>query len=260
MHKIFLILLFICASTAGAQSSDEAASPRMQWGLSSGLNMYQEPGLMQLRGSELGVHTRIGGLAQVPRTHFEGDMLLGVQNYSSAQSGSQSGIMNIETRWRALVPMFGNTASDQGWFTGLAVHTLWNDLRGTTTTGYGGYRRIATQLWLPLQWRSGDVWELNAGLLVYGRHLSMLTDASSSYSDAHNTQRRGEYLQLSMNMRADNGNVLRPFIRYTHLGDSDSVFIRSPPTDDCPAGSACYAVEPNSHRWQLGVVWAFNAP
>ena len=232
----------------------------VNWGMSGGVNHYEEPNLMQLKGPELGIHTRVNHWANMPTAQFEADVLLGKQKYTSAGSGSMNGVTNLETRWRALVPLFGDTTTESGWLTGLALHTLWNDLRGTTTfqgTTYGGYQREAAQLWLPLRWSSGDMWEVDAGLLIYGRHTSKLSEVGSSYSDAVNTQRNGQYAQLAMKIKLQDGDLVKPFIRYTHLGDSNTVIVRGP-QNNCP-NSLCTATEPMSNRWQIGAVWEFSA-
>jgi hypothetical protein len=253
MHKsIFISLLAamtICSSWA---QSDEPVPTHVKWGVSGGINDYKEPDLMQLKGPEAGLHSRVTHWSNMPNALFEGDILLGKQKYTSINSGSMSGVTNLETRWRALVPIFSDAPTNEGFFAGLALHTLWNDLRGTSTFNgktYGGYQRSATQLWLPLRWSSGDMWELDAGLLIYGRHTSKLSEVNRSYSDIVNTQRRGHYAQVAMNLGFSNGDSIKPFVRYTHLADSNLV----------PMGGF-YWLEPESERWQIGAVWEFSAP
>ena len=253
MHKKILlsILATLATGPSWAQAS-EPASARIQWGVSGGINQYKEPDFMQLKGPEVGLHARVTGWANMPNTQLEGDILLGKQKYSSEKSGSMSGVTNLETRWRALWPMLKDTPTEEGFSAGVALHTLWNDLRGNTTfqgTTYGGYQRSAAQLWLPVRWSSGEVWELDAGLLLYGRHTSKLSEVNRSYSDIVNTQRRGQYAQVAMNVVLNNGDSLKPFVRYTHLADSNTV-----------AMGGKYWVEPESQRWQIGAVWEFAAP
>jgi len=244
------ICLGLLAVTAGAQDTPERQPTQIKWGISAGINRYTEPDIMRLTGPEVGLHSRITQWAEMPMTHFEGDILLGRQHYTSKSSGSMNGVTNFETRWRALHPLFSDAPTDQGFFAGLELHTLWNDMRGTSYyqgTSYGGYERSAKQLWLPMRWASGDLWDIDAGLLIYGRHTSMLSEVNSSYQDIVNTQHRGQYVQVSMNLKLDNGDNVRPFVRHTHLADSDTV-----------AMGGQNWVEPNSHRWQIGAVWEFN--
>lgn len=212
-------------------------------GISLGLNQYKEPGTMALEGPEIGFHIRSANLPQLMNFQLESDVLLGQQKYTSDKSGSLDRVRNIETRWRALVPLFGSTNSTEGFSTGLAIHTLWNDLRGTTDTGKAGYERSAAQLWLPVRWASDNTWEVDAGWLLYGQHMSKLSQVSSSYTDIVNTQHRGEYVQISTHLTVDE-RTLTPFVRYTHLADSNVVDM---------GGQRWF--EPNSQRWQIGTIW-----
>lgn len=242
----------ICLSffVANACSQDISEPARIHWGASGGINQYKEPGLMQLKGPELGLHARVTPWADMPSAQLEGDIFLGQQKYTSQSSGSMNGVTNLETRWRALWPVMPDI--QEGLSAGLALHTLWNDLRGTTTfqgTTYGGYQRSASQLWLPMRWHIDDMWELDAGLLIFGRHTSKLSEVNTSYQDIVNTQHRGQYAQVAMNVALSNGESLKPFVRYTHLADSNTV-----------AMGGKYWIEPESHRWQIGMVWEFATP
>lgn len=242
----------ICLSffVANACSQDISEPVRIHWGASGGINQYKEPGLMQLKGPELGLHARVTPWADMPSAQLEGDIFLGQQKYTSQSSGSMNGVTNLETRWRALWPVMSDI--QEGLSAGLALHTLWNDLRGTTTfqgTTYGGYQRSASQLWLPMRWHIDDMWELDAGLLIFGRHTSKLSEVNTSYQDIVNTQHRGQYAQVAMNVALSNGESLKPFVRYTHLADSNTV-----------AMGGKYWIEPESHRWQIGMVWEFATP
>jgi hypothetical protein len=252
MHKsIAIFLLAFSAACHSWAQSDKPVSMTISWGMSGGVNHYEEPNLMQLKGPELGIHTRVNHWGNMPTAQLEADVLLGKQKYTSAGSGNMSGVTNLETRWRALVPLFGDTPTNSGWLTGLALHTLWNDLRGTTTfqgTTYGGYQREAAQLWLPLRWNSSGMWEVDAGLLIYGRHSSKLSEVNSSYQNIVNTQRSGQYAQVTIKMDLSNGDAIRPFVRYTHLADSNTVTM----------GGRNW-LEPESNRWQIGAVWEFSA-
>ena len=239
----FLSLLLALPCAAQAQVS---RPPVVQWGVGAGINQYKEPGLMQLQGPELGLHARAYNFAAMPQLQLEGDVFLGQQRYTSTNTGSMNGVHNIETRWRALMPVFANTGSQHGLYAGLGIHTLWNDLRGRTSTNSGGYERSATQLWLPVRWVS-NFWEVEAGVLVYGRHTSKLSQANTNppSQDVVNTQKKGGYLQSKLNIQLDGRNALSPYVCYKGLGDSDVVN---------------NAYEPASRRWQAGVTWQFTTP
>ena len=227
-----------CLAQAQAQTNTR---PMTQWGLSAGVNHYREPGLMQLQGPEVGLHASVYNLPSMPKLHLEGEAFLGMQRYSSTNTGSMDGVHNIETRWRAMLPVFANTPNQQGLYAGVGLHTLWNDLRGNSSTGSGGYERITRQLWLPVRW-VGNFWEIETGVLVYGRHTSKLSQANTNppSSDVVNTQKRGGYLQGKLNIQMNAQHALSPYVRYTGLGDSDVVN---------------NAYEPASKRWQIGITW-----
>lgn len=196
---------------------------------------------MKLKGQEVGLHARAYNFARLPQLHVEADLLFGQQDYTSEGTGTMNGVHNVESRWRALMPVYANTPNQHGLYAGLGIHTLWNDLRGKSTTGNGGYERRAQQLWLPVRWVS-NFWEIEGGVLVHGKHTSMLSQANTTppSPDVVNTQKKGAYLQGKLNLQLDARHALSPYVRFTGLGDSDKV-------------SGAY--EPTSKRWQAGVTW-----
>ena len=218
--------------------AQEAPTKKTTWGISAGWNQYTEPDLMQLTGPEVGIY---GRLTLPNNLHAEAEGLIGKQNYSSNRSGNLDNVANIETRWRLMTPIWEERVP--GILVGLGYHTLWNDLRGQTNTGHVGYQRIANQLWMPVRWSVSSMWQIDAGLLIYGRHRSNLSEAGGT--DIVNTQRNGQYLQIAANLDTDSQHTLTPFIRYTHLGNSNVV-------------NGGY--EPTSVRWQTGVIWTYGHP
>ena len=254
MIKAIQSTLILAAWAAASNSWAElepVEKPPLQWRLSAGANQYREPNQMQLQGPEIGVHVRSFDVTQWQGLQLEGDALIGLQKYSSQTTGSLNNVGNIETRWRALVPVYVGSNADSSLSVGLGVHTLWNDLRGRTTTNHGGYRRMATQLWLPIRWDADETWQFDAGVLLYGVHTSLLSDVNAGYGDVTNTQRRGTYAQVSMNLSSEYGSNFTPYLRYTHLGDSNVVPNREP-------DGIAQRYEPKSQRWQIGVTWRFN--
>lgn len=245
--RLVSVSLYLLACSAFSQDAPETPDvPPLRWGISGGLNRYQEPGFMQLQGPELGVHATWAS----PSVQWEGDVLLGQQKYTSLDSGSMTGVTNLETRWRGLFPFANDLLNQADLLAGLALHTLWNDLRGTTSlnpTCCTGYERSAVQLWMPIRFSNAGVWDVDAGLLVYGRHTSKLSQVSTRYTDIVNTQHSGQYVQANLHWSLDSGDAVKPFIRYTHLAKSNNVVMN---------GSTW--VEPASHRWQIGAVWQFS--
>lgn len=240
--------LSICAAglVAGAIGSAQAQSdgPLGGWQLSAGWQNYSEP-QMNLKGPELGLHWQSRSWGQFT---LEADAHVGLQNYSSVPSGQLDSVLNIDTRWRVLRAL---TAQPQ-WHYGLALHSHSNFLRGTTTLGFGGYDRLSTQVWLPVRWQSlGDQpWAVDAGWLLWGEHLSRLSQVNNSWQDVTNSQRKGAYLQISQKISSSRG-VFEPYARWTRVDDSD---IRQLTVD----GQTRSAYEPQNNRVNLGVKWHFR--
>lgn len=239
--KLCAVCLFV-GTIVSAQ-----AQPSQNWGawqLSAGWQQYSEP-QMQLKGPELGVHWQ--SLNLDPYT-LEADAQLGLQNYSSEQSGRLDSVLNLDTRWRALRAL---TAQPQ-WQYGLALHTHANLLRGTTSLGYGGYDRLSTQLWLPVRWHSTHTqpWAVDAGWLLWGEHVSRLSQVNARFQDVTNTQRTGVYLQVSKKVNSSQGE-LEPFARWTWVDDSD---VR----EQNVADQTMRTYEPKNTRLQVGLKWRFR--
>jgi hypothetical protein len=200
---------------------------------------------MALKGPELGLHWQSRGNGPFS---LEADAMLGLQNYSSEQTGRLSQVPNIDTRWR----VFKTWTNESQWQYGLALHTHSNFLRGTTTLGFGGYDRLSTQLWLPLRWRTEGAhsWVFDAGYLLRGEHVSRLSQTSASLPDVRNVQRKGAYLQATAKVETSLGQM-QHFVRLTWLGDSDVQQVTL-------VGEERGAYEPANKRWQLGVKWRFR--
>lgn len=242
LATLTIALCMSISSVAQAQST-------VTWGISASKNKYTEAE-MKLTGPELGLHARAVNVFPNTNWVLEGDVLLGRQNYSSTKTGSMRNVGNVETRWRVL----GEIAPDTGWSTGLALHTLWNDLQGVATDSsgntYSGYQRSARQVWLPIRWTPTQTSSVEVGSLISGKHTSALSQADPvAYTDITNKQKSGTYLQASIALGLPNGDSLSPFVRVTHLATSDEVTM----------GGKKWT-EPNNHRVQTGVIWQFVSP
>jgi len=214
------------------------------WQLSAGWQDYSEA-QMNLKGPELGLHWQSRRLGTYT---LEADVHVGLQNYSSAASGQLDQVPNVDTRWRALRASTGQPQ----WQYGLALHAHANFLRGTTSLGFGGYDRLSTQVWLPVRWQSlGDQrWAIDAGWLLWGEHVSRLSQTDSTLQDVTNTQRKGAYFQISQKLNTRRGE-LEPYARWTWVDDSD---VQMMTLADQTRG----AYEPQNNRLQLGMKWRFR--
>jgi len=93
-------------------------------------------------------------------------------------------------------------------------------------------------------------WAVEAGGLLWGAHVSRLSQVNTSLQDVTNTQRRGVYLQVSQKISSSRG-VFEPYARWTRVDDSD---IRQVTVD----GQSRGACEPQNNRVNLGVKWHFR--
>lgn len=211
------------------------------WQLSAGWQDYGEP-QMQLKGPELGLHwqSRLLGSYRI-----EADAHVGLQNYNSAHSGRLDHVLNIDTRVRA----FRVFSTQPQWLYGLALHTHANFLRGTTSLGFGGYDRLSAQVWLPMRWHadSAQTWAVDAGWLLWGEHVSRLSQVSTRLHDVTNQQRKGAYLQISNKIPTERGEM-EPYARWTWVDDSDVHW-------ESLIGLDRGTYEPRNNRLQVGLKW-----
>ncbi len=233
------VSLALAVGAAQAQAADSN-----DWRLSLGYQHYSESA-MRLQGPELGLHWRrplSSGL------QLEAEGLMGVQHYSSDRTGSLNNVFNLDTRWRVLQPLGALPAFSYG----LALHTHFNNLRGVTTTGYGGYDRISTQIWLPVRWSisAEQPWALDAGALLWGQHVSRLSQVGSGNSDVTNVQRSGFYLQGSTTVDSSYG-AFTPYVRWAWVDNSDEKVVQL-------SGLRQRVYEPRNNRVDVGLQWRFR--
>lgn len=220
-----------------AQSDDN----RGAWQLSAGWQDYSEP-QMNLKGPELGVHWQSRKKEEFT---LEADAHVGLQNYNSVPSGRLDSILNVDTRWRALR---ASTTQPQ-WQFGLALHTHANFLRGITSLGFGGYDRLSTQVWLPVRWHSDNPqpWTIDAGWLLWGQHVSRLSQVNARFQDVTNQQRKGAYLQISKAIHTELGEI-QPYASWTWVDKSDVHWVSL-------VGVDRGTYEPRNNRLQVGMKW-----
>lgn len=115
-------------------------------------------------------------------------------------------------------------------YVGIGYRYLFNDLRGTSSTGALGYRRESHYYSLPLgvthRVRLSSGTELSTLVeyapLLRGRQESMLTDANAALPNVSNLQRRGYGLRLGATLRMGRWSV-GPLLSWWRIENSDSV-------------------------------------
>lgn len=160
-----------------------------------------------------------------------GDLKLsyGLVHYDSASDGHKPDNPDLLTELRftggrdfsydnyLLAPYFG-----------LGHRVLFNDLRGSTSSGAAGYRRLSQYTYLPLgltlrqplSSRARLSTSLEYDWLIEGRQQSFLSDASAGSNDPVNLQRFGQGLRFSMNYETRTWTA-GLYANYWGLGDSD---------------------------------------
>ena len=159
----------------------------------------------------------------------DGRLAHGYVSYASASSGSKGSNPDIITEVRitggqdhfvgsqVLAPYFG-----------LGYRKLFNDLRGYSTSGAAGYRRLSEYYYLPLgithrlrlspQARFST--SLEYDLLLVGQQRSYLSDVNATSNDPINMQRQGYGLRLTAAYETVNWSV-GAFMNYWNIADSD---------------------------------------
>lgn len=120
-------------------------------------------------------------------------------------------------------------------YAGLGFRHLYNDSRGTTSTGHIGYRRESNYFYIPfglthrinLTQATSLETTFEYDHLVRGTQISYLSDTEQStgyyhVDDTHNTQSEGFGLRFSSMVKMDN-LAFGPYITYWDIKQSDTV-------------------------------------
>lgn len=238
------------------------AAPRSRTSFDAGLQFsdyeYEEPDVMTTSGAKYGF--TVSGTAMVAGNWFikvDGRFAFGDVDYTSNGSGDKKdnddrlievrGLIGgdlVSGRW-VIVPYFG-----------LGYRNLYNDLRGTTTTGAVGYRRDSNYLYLPLgiepryqmtpNSRLSMVFEYDP--LIRGWQHSYLTDAGLGDPDITNRQKSGYGLrgEIMYHYRRFSAG---PYFNYWDIDDSE--------LSECDAFGLCY-VEPKNTTTEFGIQARFR--
>lgn len=264
MKKIAgMLLATALLEVSVAALAAEPLTLNTQSGNSIGLSLssyeYQEPGIMSLKGVKMGVDLHAVRVAEDRgNLIFRGDLryAFGSVDYDSNGTGSASGEPDWYIEGRAL---FGkdweiNNAVLSP-YTGLGYRYLFNDGRGITSTGHGGYRRESNYVYLPvgiihhraLTGLARLESTLEYDFLLAGKQVSRLSDVPG-YSDVTNNQSSGYGLRLSVTYQKDKW-AIGPYAYYWNIGESDVV---PEIYNGVPTGSGL--VEPNNNTIEFGLM------
>jgi len=244
------------AFTVRAESGSLMTRTGKDIGLSLSSYDYQEPGIMSLQGLKMGLDLRVVKVLQSDR-FIRGDLryAFGTVDYSSYDTGSASGEPDWYIEARGLIGKdLAVRESVISAYMGLGYRYLFNDGRGITSTGYGGYRRESNYFYLPLglihrrslHGRAMLETELEYDQLLAGKQVSGLSDVGGGYSDVTNNQSSGYGLRLSVMYRKSSW-IVGPFLTYWNIGESDAAVVYRYGVPDS------LGVEPKNDTVELGV-------
>ena len=258
MNKALITAAILVAiSPAESAQIDVPADPlrtRPGWEIGGQLSdyRYEEPGPgVKIWGPRVGV---TGAYTYTGASHWflkvDGRYSYGSLKYEG--SGTKDSVPDsiLETRGvfgKDFLPRSGLSLSP---FAGLGYRYLYNDLRGTSSTGAAGYQRYSNYLYAPLgltarinvngQWVIAPTIEYD--YFIRGRQKTQLTDTGLGYSDATNTQNKGYGYRLSV--MAEKGSwAFGPWMNYWSIEDSDIV----------PVGFGFVGREPKNETREYGL-------
>ncbi|MDH5212105.1 MAG: hypothetical protein OEW96_10600 [Betaproteobacteria bacterium] len=218
----------VCTSAALAQRDPLATRGGWEAGLQGSTYKYEEPGLMNLKGERVGgsgAYTFIG--SDYLHTRIETRYSYGELDYTG--SGTLHDVPDHLFELRALV---GNDfrAGNFVWvpYAGLGYRYLYNDLRGITSTGAIGYRRLSRYWYLPvgvtLRVPLGEGWvmapQIEYDAFANGKQRSYLGDTGIGYNDVTNRQQRGRGYRVQL-MFEGRRWTFGPWMHYWKIKDSE---------------------------------------
>lgn len=204
----------LSATAAAGDQLDSAPELLSGWhlGAIASHGRYREKSVMQVQGPRLGVSAArdwfTHGAWQIS---VQGQLHLSAAYYSSPISGELANVPDLETDLRitALYPLKHNdsaTDAPGAWqwaaYAGLAHRFHYNDLRGRTTVGDIGYRRLSQRIFLPigLQVSQAGTSAFTARLEItpnlYGTHSTYMTDFGADRDATVAQKSRGWAVQI----------------------------------------------------------------
>lgn len=255
---VFGIAIFSGSATASADAGRLTSFSGWEVGAQVSGYKYEEPGLMKETGSKLGIAGRYTAV-------FSGGMFLSVgARLASGRntyegSGTMSGVPDFLWEGRILGGRdFVFSAFALAPYVGLGYRGLYNDMRGITSTGAAGYRRLSQYLYLPLGMThrvavanaSRMASTLEYDLFLRGRQTSYLSDTGFGIADLNNTQRGGHGLKASMAYETQRWSF-GVFADYWKITQSDPAYV-------FVGNRLLVGWEPENHTLELGVFTKYH--
>jgi hypothetical protein len=215
---------------------------------------YEEPGIMKMTGVKIGLTgTAIKDFGN--DWYILGDLRYAFGDVDYTGSGDKSS--NPDRLWD-LRPIVGKDfwlgGSVLSTYAGLGYRTLFNDLRGTTSTGAEGYRRKSEYVYLPIGVAhrfqigigSGISTSLEYDYLINGTQTTYLSDLNiPGVGDQENSQKSGYGIRLSSAYEAERWSA-GVFYNYWNIQESEKNIIRI-------GNTLYYSYEPKNNTDEFGV-------
>jgi len=254
----FLNTLSIAIAQIPPPNNNLTTQTGHEFGVSLSNYKYSEPGVMNIDANKLGLEYS-GTYSLNPewpnqskglflKTEFR--YVTGQANYNSVSTGSKNSVPDWYYEARILGGRdysYGDSIISP--YLGISYRYLFNDLRGTTTTGNIGYRRESNYYSLPIglshkislsnQKQLQTIVEYS--YLIRGLQNSKLSDANTGLADISNNQRSGYGFRLSSMLRFDRW-AIGPSLIYWRINQSEQV----------TSGSKNY-IEPQNNTTELGL-------
>ena len=233
-------LVGICLATAalaGAARAETKAPPeglsiRTGWEIGGLLTdyHYEEPDVMWLKGERIGI-TGAYTVANPNRAYARIEMRVSYGELDYQGSGTLSNVPDSLFEVRALAGRDYALGNSMAWspYVGFAVRYLYNDLRGTTSTGLFGYRRESAYFYIPLgvtlRMPLGSEWvfapQVEYSGFIRGSQRSYLADTGiPGYTDVTNQQRHGYGYRVQVMFEGKRWSF-GPWLEYWSVKDSD---------------------------------------
>jgi len=249
-----LVAISPVASAQKSASADSRLVTRDGWEVGAQLSdyRYEEPSIgAKIWGPRVGV-TGAYTFASTGHWFFRLDGRSAYGSLKYEGSGTLNSVPDwiLETRavlGKDFLPRNGVSLSP---FAGFGYRYLYNDLRGTTSTGAAGYQRFSEYLYAPVgltsRFNVSGQWVLAPTIeydyFIRGRQKTQFTDTGQGYSDANNKQDKGYGYRLSV--MAENGSwAFGPWLHYWNIEDSDIV----------PIGLGVRGFEPKNETTEFGL-------
>jgi hypothetical protein len=240
---------------------EPAQKPVWEVGVEASSITYEEPGVMEQKGSMLGLFGSYTSY-QNPMFRIEGRYSSGTVDYDGAtQDGDPLTINNIADYILELRGMVGTELGKRALgnqenktklylYGGLGYRYLNDDM----SVSDGGYERESNYLYLPIGIETAhnfDNWALGATLeydiFLIGEQISHFSDIDPGFNDLINEQTKGFGYRYSIKLHSkDEGVVIETFVRYWDIRKSDKAAITY------YGKYADYGYEPKNNSMEIG--------